>query len=390
MKTNALEKKTLALAVSATLTRNAVEVFTRELASTAPILAVTGYAGAGSLRFLLASHAGHARVSGRMLVVGMAWDGLTQEQLSLHSGLMKIGWDIRVPPSGERIHSKVTCLPASGVSIVGSSNLDSLAGVSTLTETDDVYTYADLSHPDFVLRKKDLDDVISRTVPLSSVLDRIPVVLKEASAGGVVPPSGNSRDCLIDVFLSRNPSHPHPSFCLPIGRPSENGSVAEKAGINASRGAPRNAKKKVNGVVVVIAGTPRSFMECALTVSARIKREPWWGASGFPIDPKMSKKGDKFLVTFADSSGALVTIACSVSGQGAKNLQSSKLADLGELLKIPLVELGLIKYGEIITQDVLEKYGNDRVTFLRTEDRLGPDGKWMRHFLASFVPKVAS
>lgn len=134
---------------------------------------------------------------------------------------------------------------------------------------------------------------------------------------------------------------------------------ATRSNLNTFNGKGRENKQKFV--------MPRSWYEVELIVpkSTTSKR-------GYP---KADKEGDGGVIEVITDDGW--EFSCKVSGQNSKNLRSEKdLKILGKWLKGRLEEAGVLKAGELVTSETLEKYGRNTFTLAKIKD----SDKWFMDF----------
>ena len=99
----------------------------------------------------------------------------------------------------------------------------------------------------------------------------------------------------------------------------------------------------------------RAWYEAEIIVSKSITDLPWY-----------PKAGDSSIIQVITDDG--YKFECKISGQNNKNLRSAgDLTTLGKWLKGRLINTGVLKFGDFVTQDVLKKYGRCNVRMSKTE-----------------------
>lgn len=119
-------------------------------------------------------------------------------------------------------------------------------------------------------------------------------------------------------------------------------------------------RKRKNGLII-----PRHWYEVELIVPNHITAKP-----GYP----QSKTKDASFKVITDDGWSF---KCKVSGDYSKDFRSEDdLKILGKWLKGRLEYAGVLKVGNPVTKETLEKYGRDTITLTKTTD----DGVWFLDF----------
>ncbi len=143
------------------------------------------------------------------------------------------------------------------------------------------------------------------------------------------------------------------SFDIPI----KGYEVSPHSNLNVFFGKGREGK---NGLV-----KPRHWYEVELIVPKEITTRP-----GYP----QSKTDEAVFRVITDDGW---TFSCKVSGDYSKNFRSENdLKILGKWLKGRLENAGVLKVGEPVTKETLEKYGRDTFTLTKT----GTENTWFLDF----------
>lgn len=136
------------------------------------------------------------------------------------------------------------------------------------------------------------------------------------------------------------------SFDIPI----KGYEVSPHSNLNVFFGKGREGK---NGLV-----KPRHWYEVELIVPKEITTRP-----GYP----QSKTDEAVFRVITDDGW---TFSCKVSGDYSKNFRSENdLKILGKWLKGRLENAGVLKVGEPVTKETLEKYGRDTFTLTKTRTK---------------------
>jgi len=131
---------------------------------------------------------------------------------------------------------------------------------------------------------------------------------------------------------------------------------SKRSGLNVYLG---KGRKSVKGVVI-----PRSWYEVELIVPKNIT-----AVKGYP---RANENDGEFSVTTDDG----WQFTCKVSGDFNKNLRSENdLKTLGKWLKGKMVNAGVLKPGEMVTDKTLQNYGRQSLTLQKYKN-----GTWYLDF----------
>jgi hypothetical protein len=296
---------------------------------------VTGYISTESILSLIDFLEAKNHLREFNLVVGMAkHDGLSEMQVisleKLESQLSKLGLGSVFVAWVKPVHAKMTVFYDDGV-LIGSSNLSALSSSGSPFEID--IFVDDLA----VLKASELivSEIIGAAKPFHEIKDKIPRS-KEVFSSQVLADRGVSK---WDYPLVKySPSGP--TFELEL-RPTT------KSNLNACFATPKN-----------LGAGPRNWFEVEIIISTKVSHH-----SHFPSN---TIKNRVFEVLTDDG----YRFTCQFSGTNGKNLTSKyDLTILGAWIKGRLVDAGVMKYGDLYTQEVAENYGRSSVTLSATKDK---------------------
>lgn len=307
------------------------------------IMIVSGYVSEAALarldEILRGAKTDLPRLRSLDLVVGMAFfDGLTERQKMALRGLQRTLTHLELGhvyvPMFMKVHSKCTVF-VSGESVsalLGSTNLTALvphrqSELDLLVESPSQQAHEAKLYVETVFEHSTkIDERVLAAIPtIRAVSSRLPL-----------------RHGVFTVSPGQAPESANPmvSFDLPI-------KTERKSNLNKFNAAPRGR-------------IPRSWWEVELIIPTDIQRES--------LFPSHVDGSDEFFV-FTDDG---FSFRCHVSGgpkpRSNKNFESSgDLQILGLWIKGRLVEAGCLEEGDFVTQEVLDCYGRNSLSFVKLD-----------------------
>ena len=270
-------------------------------------------------------------------------DGLTKSQFDLVEDLdnylqteglgeVLISWS-------KPVHAKLVTFDDS-LALVGSSNLSALSSNGSPFEID--LLVDDASNIKEIHKVQ--ERILESCEKFSNVKELISVVASQST-----------RELMQEIGLSRSTKRPATlSASSPIFFELQL-KYELKSNLNAFAAAPRTE-----------GGDPRSWYEVEIGVPKAMRALP-----GFP-----TYQGTKEIHVITDDGWAF---DCHFSGADGKNFNSiGDLTILGRWIKGRLLEAGAIKFGELYTPEVAERYGRSTLTLQSTSD----PKTWMISFAA--------
>lgn len=332
--------------------RRFFEVFAEEVARATSVHIAVGYLSTESVHHL--SEVVTALPEFKLeLTLGMhAREGITKRQLdaakSLHEFLKENGrGGVYVTPR-MAYHGKIYLFENAerSVGYIGSANLSSILPL-----------YRGTYEAGLVLKDQTetlLEHLVNQVYPRRCSIDNadIPIVEKASSPMIHVEDAASvTTSALVEIFSSPATY----TFELPL--------KAEKASsLNAHMAAGGIRKNKHGGI-------RRDWYEGELIVSKGITEQ-----LGYP------EKGVPFRVVTDDG----WAFECVVNGGNKKNFRSSKgLSVFGTWMKSRLMEAGVLEFGELATDDTIERYGRDTLTL-----KYHPDFQVWSLDLSVATPKI--
>ncbi|HYG83403.1 MAG TPA: restriction endonuclease PLD domain-containing protein [Verrucomicrobiae bacterium] len=224
-------------------------------------------------------------------------------------------------------------------SILGSSNLTNIVDGQRQYEADYLFNNADATAPEIKSFIKDLIDISARPLSELEIKPSLPENNLLKDQVGVLK--------LIDSeLLATKQKLSELSFEIPL-----KGDGSQKSGFNTAFG---KGRENSQGFVM-----PRPWYEVELIVPKTITTVP-----GYPQASPRNDEGGFDVIT--DDGWAF---RCKTSGDFSKNLRSEDdLKILGRWLKGRLENAGVLKPGDLVTDDTLTEYGRSTLTMTKLED----------------------
>lgn len=323
-------------------TKDFRSVFERELLATNQMLIATGYVSEDSLmelKAMLQYYNGRTQKKECDLVIGMhGREGFTRSQ---YDAACSLGEFLRDEKIGEvrvctafKFHGKVYSFLKSNKpvsSIIGSSNLSDIIGTNLQWETDALVREKPMLKG-LVEMHRDL--VKKATCPVLDLSD-VKFISHSDLLNGRIGVERVSENELRNVLSTEIKT----KFVVPL-------KAELKSNLNVYFGKGRESK---NGAI-----RPRPWYEVEVIVPKAMTSLPGYPTAGRPFQV-YTDDGWKF--------------RCKVSGQNDKNLRSEEdLQTLGRWIKGRLEESGVLKIGQMITENTLESYGTNELLLSATNN----------------------
>ncbi len=283
------------------------------------------------------------------LVIGMhAREGFTRAQYEAAENLAvflksKNLGEVRVC-TAFKFHGKVYSFRKSDnplVSILGSSNITGIASSDRQFETDILFD-----------EEKTLDELKKLH---DELVEKATKVIPDEWSPSVFRKSGNLLEghegverCVRSDLSEAWSKAGDVQFKIPL-------KTEQKSNLNVYFGRGRLAFR--TGAI-----RPRPWYEVELIVPNTITRQKYYPQAGSVFDV-ITDDGWKF--------------ACKISGDFSKNFRSNDdLRTLGKWIKGRLETDGILKVGELVTEEMLDRYGRHDITFTKSSE----EGVWLLDF----------